>query len=101
MKRLKFEMWLHRPEVGGIMSRFTDGRGISTKSWWSSPMQSIDHVGPEYLKNPHRHPNVRNVKHATFIKRQYKVEMKRFKHDPDGWRKYEEVNHDSLQARTC
>ncbi len=94
--RLKFEMWIHRGEVGGLMSRFTDGKGVSTSSWWSSPPKSIDHVGPEYLRKPHRHPNCRNERHELFIKRRFKEEMKKFQHDPDGWRKYEEVTIDAI-----
>lgn len=73
MKRLKFEMWKDRD--GNIMSRFTDGRGISTDSYWCSPPESIDHVGPEYLPQRHRHPNVRNQRHAEFIKRRFKEEV--------------------------
>ncbi|MDB5056139.1 MAG: hypothetical protein JWM44_4189 [Bacilli bacterium] len=79
MARLKFEMWLHRPEVGGVMSRFTDGKGRYTESWWSSPPLSIDHVGPEYLPQPHRHPNVRSDRHNEFIKRRFKEEVINFK----------------------
>lgn len=79
MARLEFEMWEHRPEVGGYISKFTDGKGRSTESWWSSPPSSIDHVGPEYLRQPHRHPNVTNNRHIEFIKRRYKEEIGRFK----------------------
>jgi hypothetical protein len=75
MRRLKFEMWKHRD--GGVMTRFTDGRGIYTDSWWSSPPSSINHVGPEYLLN--RHPNVRNDRHVDFIKRCFKEEVVNFK----------------------
>jgi hypothetical protein len=74
MARLKFEMWPARPESRGYISRFTDGRGRFTQSWWSSPPDSIDHVGPEYLRNPHRHPNVANKRHDTFVKRRFKEE---------------------------
>ncbi|MCP3810040.1 hypothetical protein NLX78_22735 [Paenibacillus sp. Lou8.1] len=78
MAKLKFEMWKCQTKRG-YMSRFTDGRGISTDSWWDSPQLSIDHVGPEYLKQPHRHPNTRNDRHINFIKDRYKVEMARLK----------------------
>lgn len=78
MKRLKFEMWVYEPKPGetnGYMSRFTDGKGRFTDSWWSSPPSSIDHVGYGYLRNPHRHPNVRTEYHAEFIKWRFKVEV--------------------------
>jgi hypothetical protein len=73
MARLKFEMWKDRD--GNVMSRFTDGTGRFTDSYWSSPPVSIDHVGPEYLKQRHRHPNVRNSRHDAFIKNRYKEEV--------------------------
>lgn len=82
MTRLKFEMWRYEPKPGefdGYMTRFTDGKGSWTDSWWCSPPGSIDHVGPEYLKNPHRHPNVRNARHENFIKQRYKEEVMRLK----------------------
>ncbi|MRX54823.1 hypothetical protein GJU41_12645 [Bacillus idriensis] len=78
MKRLKFEMWRYERKPGefdGVMSRFTDGKGTWSDSWWCSPPKSIDHVGEEYLQQPHRHPNVRTKIHDTFIKRRYKEEM--------------------------
>lgn len=80
MARLKFEMWVHVPKPGetdGYMSRFTDGKGLFTDSWWSSPPASIDHVGPEYLVQRHRHPNVR--RNHDFIKMRYKEEMQRLR----------------------
>ncbi|MCY9593741.1 hypothetical protein PC41400_21660 [Paenibacillus chitinolyticus] len=73
MARLKFEMW--KDGDGNIMSRFTDGKGRSTDSYWCGPPESIDHVGPEYLPQRHRHPNVRGGRHIEFIKRQYKIEV--------------------------
>lgn len=73
MKRLKFEMW--KDWDGNIMSRFTDGRGIYTDSYWSSPPASIDHVGPEYLTQRHRHPNVKGGRHIDFIKKLFKEEV--------------------------
>lgn len=82
MPRLKFEMWPNIPhgkEQDGYISRFTDGAGRETDSYWSSPPQSIDHVGPEYLPQRHRHPNCRSVRHEQFIKSRYKEEMKRLK----------------------
>ncbi|MEH7087313.1 hypothetical protein V7139_32140 [Neobacillus drentensis] len=82
MARLKFEMWPYIDSKGnkdGYMTRFTDGNGYSTESWWSSPPASIDHVGPEYLKQRHRHPNVRNARHDAFFKRRYKEEIIKFK----------------------
>lgn len=84
MARLKFEMNIHysiRKERDGYISVFTDGTGWATQSWWSSPPSSIDHVGPEYLKNPHRHPNVRNNRHQTFIKKRFKEEVARIKQE--------------------
>jgi hypothetical protein len=78
MPRLKFEMWKYERKPGefdGYMSKFTDGKGRWTESWWSSPPKSIDHVGPEYLRHNYRHPNVKTTKHDEFIKRRYKEEM--------------------------
>ncbi len=75
MARLKFEMWPYRNpdgQLNGYMSRFTDGKGRSTDSWWCSPPASIDHVGPEYLRQRHRHPNVANAKHDAFIKHRFR-----------------------------
>jgi hypothetical protein len=81
--RLKFEMWEYNEkpdaEPDGYISRFTDGKGVYTDSWWSSPPSSIDHVGPEYLKQRHRHPNVKNARHEQFIKSRYKEEIQRLK----------------------
>lgn len=82
MQRLQFEMWQYEPKPGefdGFMSRFTDGNGKWTDSWWSSPPPSIDHVGPEYLKNPHRHPNVIYDRQIVFVKRRYKEEYAKLK----------------------
>ncbi|MGO4540358.1 hypothetical protein [Paenibacillus sp. 2TAB19] len=73
MARLKFEMWKDRD--GNIMSRFTDGTGSSTDSYWSSPLASIDHVGPEYLRYNYRHPNVKNANHEVFVKKRFKEEV--------------------------
>jgi hypothetical protein len=84
MVRLKFEMWHYEPKPGetdGYISRFTDGKGNWTESWWSSPPTSIDHVGPEYLPQRHRHPNVRLASHHTFIKRRYKEEIARLREE--------------------
>lgn len=77
--RLKFEMWKADPQYGGCWSRFTDGTGYATESWWSGPSASIDHAGPEYL--PNRHNNVRTARHDQFIKARYKEEMKRLRGD--------------------
>lgn len=77
MARLKFEMWKDRD--GNVFSRFTDGNGLYTDSYWCSPPSSIDHVGPEYLPQRHRHPNVRNDRHVEFIKRRFKEEVVKFK----------------------
>ena len=82
MQRLKFEMWVYENKPGdpnGYMSRFTDGKGIFTESWWNSPPSSIDHVGPEYLRQRHRHPNVRNDRHISFIKQRFKEEIVKYK----------------------
>ncbi|QJC52736.1 hypothetical protein HGI30_14980 [Paenibacillus albicereus] len=76
MARLKFEMWPYRDKpdgkIDGYMSRFTDGTGRWTDSWWASPPASIDHVGPEYLRQRHRHPNVASARHDDFIKRRFR-----------------------------
>lgn len=82
MQRLKFEMWKYQRkpgELSGYMSRFTDGKGRWTESWWNNPPSSIDHAGPEYLQQSYRHPNVRNAKHDAFIKRRFKEEMARLR----------------------
>lgn len=82
MQRLKFEMWKcerNPGEFDGYISRFTDGKGKWTDSWWDSPPSSIDHVGPEYLQQPHRHPNIRDARHDAFIKRRFKEEIVRLK----------------------
>ncbi|WP_135553308.1 hypothetical protein [Paenibacillus cymbidii] len=78
--RLKFEMWPHIPHgkpQNGYMTRFTDGKGRDTESWWSSPPMSIDHVGPEYLQQRHR--NCLNARHDAFIKRRYKEEIVKYR----------------------
>ncbi|PLR99559.1 hypothetical protein [Bacillus sp. T33-2] len=80
MSRLKFEMWKYERKPGefdGYVSRFTDGKENWTESWWSSPPDDIDHVGREYLQNPHRHPNVRTARHDSFVKQRFKEEMAR------------------------
>ncbi|MGF6352462.1 hypothetical protein ABIE27_000358 [Paenibacillus sp. 4624] len=82
MSRLKFQMWKAEPRYGGYMSLFTDGKGVWTESWWSSPPSSIDHVGREYI--PNRHPNVKNLRHDQFVKQQYKQEMARLKSLAEG-----------------
>lgn len=77
MARLKFEMWRHSPEGGGIMFSFTDGNGNRAETWFGAPPGSIDHVCLVYLKN--RFPNVKNDRHCQFIKRRYKEEIMRLK----------------------
>lgn len=77
--RLKFEMCKADPEYGGYESKFTDGKGRSSTSWWSKPQMSIDHAGPEYLRN--RYNNVRTERHDQFIKKRYKEEMIRLRGD--------------------
>ncbi|MBY0122180.1 hypothetical protein [Bacillus sp. S/N-304-OC-R1] len=78
MARLKFEMFLsdYCTKHRGISSRFTDGKGRSTVSWWSSPPDSIDHVDITYLQG--RYGNVRTKRHEEFLKQRFKEEMKRF-----------------------
>jgi hypothetical protein len=90
LKRLKFKMWKDRD--GNIFSRFTDGNGRHTDSCWSSPPSSIDHVGPEYLKQPHRHPNVRNDRHIEFTKCSFKEEVRKFISHDQG---------DKMNGKTC
>lgn len=83
MVRLKFEMYPYIPHgkpQNGVISRFMDGKGRETESWWNCPPESIDHVGPEYLRQRHRHPNSA-VRHDDFIKRRFKEEMKRLKEE--------------------
>lgn len=79
MARLKFEMFLDDKckENRGISSKFTDGNGHSSFSWWSSPPTSIDHVDITYLQG--RYSNVRTKRQVEFIKKQFKEEMKQFK----------------------
>jgi len=79
MGRLKFEMKKDETEERSVYTYFTDGNGIVTESWWSSPPSSIDHVGPEYLRQRHRHPNVSNKRHDEFIKRRFKEEIVKLK----------------------
>lgn len=78
MSRLKFEMYLDEYCVKnrGISSKFTDGKGLVSVSWWSSPPSSIDHVDIGYLKG--RYGNVKTKRHEEFIKKRFKEEMKRF-----------------------
>lgn len=80
MQKLKFEMWKYERKPGeldGYMSRFTDGKGNYTESWWASPPDSIDHVGREYLVAHYRHPNIKTLKHDEFVKARFKEEMER------------------------
>ncbi|MDF2649576.1 MAG: hypothetical protein K0Q73_5381 [Paenibacillus sp.] len=81
--RLKFVIFKALARDRGVISRFTDGTGHFTQSWWDAPPTSIDHVGPEYLRQPHRHPNVRNTRHIEFIKRRYKEEIAKFLKNTD------------------
>jgi hypothetical protein len=76
MARLKFEMFLDSwsSENHGISSRFIDGNGIESTTWWSSPPSSIDHVDIGYLRG--RFGNVKTKRHEEFIKYQFKKQMK-------------------------
>lgn len=78
MARLKFEMFIDAwsAKNRGISSRFTDGKGRSTVTWWSSPPGSIDHVDIGYLKG--RFSNVKTKRHEEFIKSNFKEQMKQF-----------------------
>ena len=80
---LSFEMYLDQfcIENRGICSKFTDGKGIESITWWSSPPESIDHVDIGYIKG--RHGNVKTVRHEEFIKRRFKEEKKRFEEYQD------------------
>lgn len=78
MARLQFQMRpVHRSlQDRGVITEFTDGKGNTTSSWWSSPPDSIDHVDITYLQG--RHGNVRTKEHEKFIKKRFKEEMERF-----------------------
>ena len=60
----------------GICSTFTDGNGVVSTTWWSSPPSSIDHVDIGYIKG--RFSNVKTKRHELFIKEQFEEQMKRF-----------------------
>ena len=79
MAHLKFEMYLDEWCIKnrGISSKFTDGNGYSSISWWSSPPDSIDHVDLGYIKG--RYGNAKTKRHEEFIKKRFKEEMERFK----------------------
>lgn len=65
MTRLKFELFIQEHSTRGISSRFTDGNGRSTNSYWSSPPQnlkkeySLETAATCYLKG--RYPNIKNL----------------------------------------
>jgi len=88
MSRLMFEMWQYRASpldpINGYISRFTDGKGRFTDSWWSSPPQSIDHVSFGYLSQRHRHPNCTNKRQDEFIKSHYGEEFAKVKIEREG-----------------
>ncbi|OAS19273.1 hypothetical protein [Paenibacillus oryzisoli] len=82
--RLKFEMWRYESKPGefnGFKSRFTDGNGKYTESWWSNPSRSIDHAHHAYIADRHR--NVKSGRHSDFIKQRYKLEMSRLRDGQD------------------
>ncbi|WP_342510547.1 hypothetical protein MKY34_11195 [Sporosarcina sp. FSL K6-1522] len=77
MARLKFEMFVDEwsSKNRGVSSTFTDGNGVESTSWWSSPPDSISHVDIGYLKG--RYGNVKTKRHEVFIKSRFREEMQR------------------------
>lgn len=78
--RLKFEMWRHESKTGefdGFKSRFTDGNGRYTESWWSNPSRSINHADDVYIAG--RHPNAISSRHSDFIRQRYEEEISRLR----------------------
>lgn len=57
----------------GVITQFIDGKGHLSESWWTSPPESIDHAGIDYLKN--RHLNIKTEKHVSFIQAEFKKQM--------------------------
>lgn len=79
MTRLKFELFIQEHSTRGISSRFTDGTGRSTISYWSSPPQnlskeySLANAETDYLKG--RYPNIKTERHAQFIRDEFKRQI--------------------------
>lgn len=79
MPRLKFELFIQDGSTRGISSRFTDGAGRSTVSYWSSPPRdaankySLAIAATCYLKG--RYPNIKTERHAQFIRDEFKRQI--------------------------
>lgn len=56
------------PQPNGLYVAFVNKRGRYW-SWFNSPPASINHVDRSYLQG--RWPNVRDVRHVNFIKREW------------------------------
>lgn len=69
MPKLEFNFTKDPTQKNGVWTTFTDGKGNSTESWWSSPPENIDHTDITYLQE--RHGNIRNEKHVAFIKKAF------------------------------
>jgi hypothetical protein len=75
--RLQFIMYIDDfcLKNGGISSKFINGNGDWSTSWWSSPPEDIDHVSLDYIQD--RYSTARTKRHEEFIKQRFKEEMKR------------------------
>lgn len=60
-----------------VFCSYTDTKGRTCETWFSSPSDSIDHVDFGYIKN--RWSLVHNAAQAKFVKRKYREMMKEFK----------------------
>lgn len=58
------------------MAKFTDGKGQSCTHHFTSPSSSIGHACDIYLKV--KFPNVKTERHADFIRKEYKKQIKLF-----------------------
>lgn len=78
MARLQFKLfkddWCMKER--GLMATFTDGKGCSTTTYFTSPSKSINHACSTYLKG--RFSNVKTERHAEFIRAQYAEQLKLF-----------------------
>lgn len=79
MPRLQFELFIEPGSTRGISSRFTDGKGYSTVSYWSSPPTnlkkeySLETAATCYLKG--RYGNIKTERHAQFIRDEFKRQI--------------------------
>lgn len=79
MPRLQFELFIEPGSTRGISSRFTDGNGLSSFSYWSSPPRnlkkeySLETAATCYLKG--RYGNIKTERHAQFIRDEFKRQI--------------------------